>query len=1309
MFPADGTITDHIANKEMWAGSIGRITSEELVADLIGKPQNGIASYRLYKKKLSVSPALIKMFDEAVVNISDHLARTLKFSLPIPVTLVKLNITDDGTISLENNGQGVPTDYHSVAKMYTPQLVFGEAFKGSNLKKETKLDIGGGTNGVGIKITNTHSHRFELNTTYANYATKKLVNYTQMWAGGMKIVNPPIITETNLTVVGAKDCKTKITFSPNYERFGYSTTNSSDMKEVKQLFIARLHMIAAYMGWLSNHHPFDAESNMTRKHSRKSKNTLHFMVNDDEININSMNDIAKCIFRHPSTDGTQHPNDIKILNPGNGVLTPSSDGSTPAYVWELVVAVSTSAAGEQIPALKNKEDFNKLSNVNGVVVNGGGHITKFREAIIKRVRAKFAEELKVDIKSIPPAQIYKNIYLFMNSTIPNVVWGGGQTKESIQIDKKRIGQYNVPDTLVDSICEALKDRITVELFPLEFNVSISKEFDNKLNSKGMNIEKYDHAKFAGKRGSGKCKQPVLLLIAEGDSAKTSCKNAMLSKNKKTGKSMLDPDYIGIYTFHGNVINARKNIIRESHNTGSSTRVSTTGMERMFLNEKLEQNIFFSNFIKIAGLRFDYKYDPESATFAVEMKSLNYDAFVACTDQDFDGVGKIFTLFSNIIMVFWPNLLKLGFVRRLETPSRRAYPKNGGNVIEFYGDYDYNKWIEDVGGPAIASKKYKVKFVKGMATNEPFEMAHIFSNFHKNVITYYGDKETPHLFETHFGKDASKRKIILETPVTPPTEAEAKLRMVTRRVNFNDHLNFERKEFMFQDLIQKLWNKYDGFNEVGRKIACGLLKLIRGNANSVEERVSQLGNDIAKSMQYHHGEASMFQSIFSMGFYDIGGVQLPLVVLIGEGGTRAMGGADHGSPRYVYATPNKKLLSAMYPRDLISFAKTKLEDGIPAEKEMLIGIIPRGICESAEIPSNGYKIKVHARDVFSVINNVRANILRYKDGVAPVCASLNPYTRGFTGEIRPIKGRLYSFGRYEYNSITRVLTITELPLRVWHENYKTKLMKEKALVKRPFSPSDDDMVRIIDGEIYNYSSSEEIKIMITIAKPNNGWNPIDIINKYALEGYYDGMVGFFGLKKHMDSHIFMTRPDGSVETKFKTYSDVFADWFPEAKALYTLRVEREEAIRDLKIRCLRQHIRYITEYDTLGITKMETNQADEILVRHGYVKYNHTYLKQVGERTDHAKVIYEGVLNIDISFDYLYRTTDYMKHKTPLDNMKAKLKRMEEEFAKYLSIINEPPFKGARLWINELYDLEDVCREGFKTGWKYDSGEKYVYN
>ena len=64
-----------------------------------------------------------------------------------------------------------------------------------------------------------------------------------------------------------------------------------------------------------------------------------------------------------------------------------------------------------------------------------------------------------------------------------------------------------------------------------------------------------------------------------------------------------------------------------------------------------------------------------------MKKLNYGSITVVTDQDSDGIGNIFGLVLSHFHEFWPELFKMNFVYRLNTPLIRVFIKK--DYIEFY--------------------------------------------------------------------------------------------------------------------------------------------------------------------------------------------------------------------------------------------------------------------------------------------------------------------------------------------------------------------------------------------------------------------------------------------------------------------------------------------------------------------------------------------------------------------------------------------------------------------------------------------------
>ena len=116
----------------------------------------------IVQKDLSLHPALIKIFDEILVNAMDNRHRHIfssserstssknypkkshlsALSPPPQQKMTRLNVTIDRgcsksnrypTICITNDGPGLPVRMHPIEKMYVPQLVFGHLLTGSNL------------------------------------------------------------------------------------------------------------------------------------------------------------------------------------------------------------------------------------------------------------------------------------------------------------------------------------------------------------------------------------------------------------------------------------------------------------------------------------------------------------------------------------------------------------------------------------------------------------------------------------------------------------------------------------------------------------------------------------------------------------------------------------------------------------------------------------------------------------------------------------------------------------------------------------------------------------------------------------------------------------------------------------------------------------------------------------------------------------------------------------------------------------------------------------------------------------------------
>jgi DNA topoisomerase-2 len=211
---------DHVLlNPDTYVGSIENIESMGWTFN-DGKIVNEVIQY---------NPALLKLFDEFIVNANDHFIRTRNGSNP--VTHIQITIQENGTITMVNDGEGIDVAMHPEHNVYIPQLIFATLRTSRNFNTEEKRIVGG-KNGFGVKlgfIWSTHAQIEVVDSV-------RQLKYTQLIENNMKTIHPPTI----------KPCKkksyTSITFTPDYNRLKLSGLD----ERMKALMIKRIYDIAAF-------------------------------------------------------------------------------------------------------------------------------------------------------------------------------------------------------------------------------------------------------------------------------------------------------------------------------------------------------------------------------------------------------------------------------------------------------------------------------------------------------------------------------------------------------------------------------------------------------------------------------------------------------------------------------------------------------------------------------------------------------------------------------------------------------------------------------------------------------------------------------------------------------------------------------------------------------------------------------------------------------------------------------------------------------------------------------------------------------
>ncbi|XP_059800976.1 DNA topoisomerase 2-beta isoform X2 [Hypanus sabinus] len=148
-------------------------------------------------------PGLYKIFDEILVNAADNKQRDKN------MTCIKISIdVDSNTISIWNNGKGIPVVEHKVEKVYVPALIFGQLLTSSNYDDDEKK-VTGGRNGYGAKLCNIFSSKFTVETACKEYKN----SFKQTWTNNMNKSS-----ESRIKYFDGDDY-TCITFQPDLSKF----------------------------------------------------------------------------------------------------------------------------------------------------------------------------------------------------------------------------------------------------------------------------------------------------------------------------------------------------------------------------------------------------------------------------------------------------------------------------------------------------------------------------------------------------------------------------------------------------------------------------------------------------------------------------------------------------------------------------------------------------------------------------------------------------------------------------------------------------------------------------------------------------------------------------------------------------------------------------------------------------------------------------------------------------------------------------------------------------------------------------------
>jgi DNA topoisomerase-2 len=525
-----------------------------------------------------------------------------------------------------------------------------------------------------------------------------------------------------------------------------------------------------------------------------------------------------------------------------------------------------------------------------------------------------------------------------------------------------------------------------------------------------------------------------------------------------------------------------------------------------------------------------------------------------TDQDLDG-SHIRGLLINLFHELWHELIAIpGFITYMATPIVKAHKVRGGakgdvETRVFYSQYEYEQWREGEG-----AKGWKVKYYKGLGTSTRDEAKDYFSKV--NAVRFDYDDNSDKSIDLAFNKQrADDRKEWLRgydrTTLIPSGN----------HIPYDDFIHKDLIHFSYYNLERSIPNVMDGLKTSQRKILYAAFK-----RNLTQEiRVAQFAGYVSEHTGYHHGEASLNETIIGMAQDFMGSNNIPWLVPQGQFGTRIQGGKDAASPRYIHTYLQPRIRKIVCEEDF-PILKYRDDDGLPVEPEWYAPVLPMLLINGARGIGTGYSTYIPQCNP-KVIKDIIVDHL--KNNTSLSAKPLTPYFEGFKGTYTE-EGVMGVFKKVKDDYI-----VTELPPGTWTADYREWLEKEltEGRIKDFTDTSTDQQINIvikgIDEKVLAKSLTEKVKTTNMHAFNHKG-----IITKYAT------------LNDILEEFVIVRQ--GLYEDRRRHQLGVIADKLPY----------HENVVRFIKDQ--------ISDKPKVVLKKKSLKECDEILKQNQYELINDSY-------------------------------------------------------------------------------------------------------
>lgn len=318
----------------------------------------------------------------------------------LKVTIDRVN----KTISVYNDGKGIPIEIHETEKIWIPELIFGQLLTSSNYDDD-EAKVTGGRNGYGAKLANIYSTEFIVETASSAKGGKI---YKQVFSNNMGTKGKPKITDQTKE---KKEDWTKITFTPDLARFNMTEFDDDTVSLLQK----RVYDMAGVTKGVSVYLNGKKIPISNSKDGSFKSYVEMYLAGNNEVTGGK---------KGAGGAGAEGEGELVGADPLGAAASKSLIHAKFGDRWEVAFAVSDAG-------------YQQVSFCNAIATTkGGAHV----DYITNQIVAGVIELVKKKNKEAPvkPFTVKNHLSVFINCLIDNPAFDS-QTKENMTLGVKKFG------------------------------------------------------------------------------------------------------------------------------------------------------------------------------------------------------------------------------------------------------------------------------------------------------------------------------------------------------------------------------------------------------------------------------------------------------------------------------------------------------------------------------------------------------------------------------------------------------------------------------------------------------------------------------------------------------------------------------------------------------------------------------------------------------------------------------------------------------------------------------------------------------